>query len=99
MILLVALLGLIGPGAYDSLTHLLGPVAPKGVLDVIDLAKESSADNQAGSAIALAIGMVGALWAATGATGSVIKAVNRASDLEETRPFWKTGCWRSSSSC
>jgi membrane protein len=31
-----------------------------------------------------------ALWAASGATGSVIKAVNRASELEETRPFWKT---------
>ena len=34
--------------------------------------------------------MLVALWAASGATGSVIKAVNRASDLEETRPFWKT---------
>ena len=90
VILLVALLGLIGPGAYDSLTHLLATVAPKGVLDVLDLAKESSTRNQAGSAIALAVGMIAALWAAAGATGSVIKAVNRASDLEETRPFWTT---------
>ena len=90
VILLVALLGLIGPGAYDSLTHLLAPVAPKAVLDVLDLAKDSSTRNQAGSAIALALGMLVALWAASGATGSVIKAVNRASELEETRPFWKT---------
>ena len=90
VILLVALLGLIGPGAYESLTHLLGPVAPKAVLDVLDLAKDSSTRNKAGSAIALALGMLVALWAASGATGSVIKAVNRASDLEETRPFWKT---------
>ena len=90
MILLVALLGLIGPGAYDSLTHLLAPVAPKAVLDVLDLAKDSSTRNKAGSAVALALGMLVALWAASGATGSVIKAVNRASDLEETRPFWKT---------
>jgi membrane protein len=90
VILVVGLLGVIGPGAYDSLTHLLGSVAPKGVLQMIDLAKQSSADNKAGSAIALAIGTVAALWAASGATGSVIKAVNRASEVEETRPFWKT---------
>ena len=90
VILVVGLLGLFGPGAYESLTHLLGTVAPKGVLDMIKLAKDSSADNKAGSAIAFSIGLIGALWAASGATGSVIKAVNRASDLKETRPFWKT---------
>jgi membrane protein len=90
VILVVGLLGLLGPGAYDSLTHLLGSVAPKGVLQMIDLAKQSSANNRAGSAIAFAVGTVAALWAASGATGSIIKAVNRASDLEETRPFWKT---------
>jgi membrane protein len=89
VILVIGLLGVIGPGAYDSLAHLLGTVAPKAVLDAIDLAKKSSADNGAGSAIALTIGVIGALWAASGATNSIIKAVNRAFDLEETRPFWK----------
>ena len=89
VILVIGLLGLLGSGAYDSLVHLLGSVAPKGVLDAIDLAKQSSADNQAGSVIALFIGVVGALWAASGATASIIKAVNRAEDLEESRPFWK----------
>jgi membrane protein len=90
VILVVGLLGLFGPGAYESLIHLLGSVAPQGVLDVINLAKDSSAHNKSGSAIAFAVGLVGALWAASGATGSMLKAVNRASDLEETRPFWKT---------
>jgi membrane protein len=89
VVLVIGLLGLLGEGAYDSLLHLLGPVSPKAVVDAINLAKESSADNGAGSAIALTIGVIGALWAASGATSSVIKAVNRAFDLEETRPFWK----------
>ena len=89
VILVIGLLGLLGSGAYDSLIHLLGSVAPKGVLDAIDLAKQSSADNHAGSVIALFIGVVGALWAASGATASIVKAVNRAEDLEESRPFWK----------
>ena len=49
VILVIGLLGLLGSGAYDSLIHLLGSVAPKGVLDAIDLAKQSSAGNHAGS--------------------------------------------------
>ena len=38
---------------------------------------------------ALVVGGAGGIWAASGAMGSVIKAVNRAYDQEETRPFWK----------
>lgn len=88
VILVIGLLGLI-PGAYDSLVNLLGTVAPHAVLDAIDVARQSSAGAGAGSAIAVTVGTVGALWAASGATGSVIKAVNRAHDLPETRPFWR----------
>jgi len=87
VILLIGLLGLIGPGAYDSLHNLLGTVAPGAVLNAIDLAKQSSTGSGAGSAVAFAVGTVGALWAASGATGAVIKAVNRANGLPETRPF------------
>jgi membrane protein len=89
VILVVGLLGLVGPGAFESLTHLLGSVAPKAVLDAINLAKKSSVDNSAGSAIALTVGLVAAIWAASGATNSIIKAVNRASEVEETRKFWR----------
>src|SRR5205807_9026185 len=36
------------------------------------------------------LGGAGAGWAASGAMGSVIKAVNRAYERTETRPFWQT---------
>jgi membrane protein len=88
VILLIGLLGLIGPGAYASLEHLLGTVAPNAVLNAIDVAKQSAA-GRGGSAVAFAVGTIGALWAASGATGAVIKAVNRANELPETRPFWR----------
>jgi len=35
------------------------------------------------------LGFFGAVWAATGAMSSLIKAVNSAYDRIETRPFWK----------
>jgi membrane protein len=58
------------------------------VLDAIDVARKSSA-GKGGSAAAFAVGTSGARWAASGATGAVIKAVNRANGLKETRPFWR----------
>ena len=35
------------------------------------------------------LGLALAVWAASGAMGSVVKAVNRTYDRIETRPFWK----------
>jgi len=89
VILLIGLLGLFGAGAFNSLEHFVGSVAPHGVLDVIDLAKQDAARNKSGSAIAFVGGLFLALWASTGAMGALIKAVNRAYDRVETRPFWK----------
>lgn len=86
MILLVGLLGLIG--AYDDLKEFVGVVAPGAVLDAIDIAQKS-ASGQSGAAVAVVIGTFGAVWAASGAMNATIKAVNRAYDRTETRPFWK----------
>jgi membrane protein len=87
MIVLVGLLGLIG--AYDELTEFLGAIAPGAVIDAIDIARESAQRNQAGSALALVLGTFLALWAASGAMAAIVKAVNRAHDRTETRPFWR----------
>lgn len=87
MILLVGLLGLIG--AYDDLKEFLGVVAPGAVIDAIETAEESAAGRDAAASLAVVLGAFGAVWAASGAMGSVIKAVNAAYDRIETRPFWK----------
>jgi len=87
MILLVGLLGLIG--AYEDLKEFLGVVAPGAVIDAIDIAQQSATENPASASVAFVIGLFGALWAASGAMNAVIKSVNRAYDLQETRPFWK----------
>jgi membrane protein len=86
VILLVGLLGLID--AFDDLKEFLGTVAPGAVIDAIELAQENS-QGGAGSAIAFLLGTFGAVWAASGAMAAIVKAVNRAYDRLETRPFWK----------
>jgi len=37
----------------------------------------------------LSVGLVGTIWAASGALGALMKAMNRMYDVQETRPFWK----------
>ena len=72
---------------FDDVKQLLDPIAPNGVIKFITSLQQ---DSQGGtSAAAFVIGFFGAVWAASGAMTSVIKAVNRAYERQETRPFWK----------
>jgi membrane protein len=84
VVALAALLGLID--AYDELQRFLDPVAPGAVIDLLG---SVAADSGGGSALALALGVAGALWASSGAMGTLVKSINRAWDCDETRPFWK----------
>lgn len=83
-IFLVALLDL--AGAYDELRSFLAPVAPGDVLDTVDQIQRDA--GGAGTALAFLLGGAGALWAASGATAALIKAVNRAYDHDPRRAFW-----------
>jgi membrane protein len=82
-------LGLLGVlHLYNDLQTFLAPISPRGVIRFIEGLQK---DSKGGASItALVLGGAGATWAASGAMGSVIKAVNRAYDRMETRPFWKT---------
>jgi len=75
-------------GLFDNVKELLDPIAPQGVITFIDNLQQ---DSQGGtSAAAFVLGFFGAVWAASGAMGTIMKAVNRAYELQETRPFWRT---------
>lgn len=72
---------------FGDVKSLLDPIAPSGVIKFISgLQKDTRGGT---SAVAFVIGFFGAVWAASGAMSSVIKAVNRAYELQETRPFWR----------
>jgi len=85
VIALVGLLDLLN--AYGTLESFLRPVAPKAVTQLIDTFRSDTGGG--GSVAALVLGSLGAVWAASGAMGSVVKAVNRVYERPETRPFWK----------
>jgi membrane protein len=82
---LLGLLGLLH--LYDPVQTFLASVAPHGVITFVESLQQDSSGGT--SVLAFVLGLGGALWAASGAAGVIIKAVNRAYELEETRPFWK----------
>jgi membrane protein len=85
MIAFIGLLGLLH--LFDDVQTFLAPVVPHGVITFLGSLQRDTTSGT--GAAAFAIGLAGALWAASGAMSGVIKAVNRAYDRVETRPFWK----------
>ena len=84
----IALIGLLDViNAYGALQKFIDPVAPKAVTQLIQTFQQDSGGS--GSVVALVIGTLAAVWAASGAMGAVVKAVNRTYGRRETRPFWK----------
>lgn len=74
-------------GLFDNVLRVLSNVAPHGVVEFVRTVGGDS-HGRAGPA-ALVVGLLVAIWAASGAMRSMIKAVNRAYDRQETRPYWK----------
>ena len=82
------LLGLLGLfNLYDRVQTFFAGVVPSGVIHFIEGLQQDSTGST--SVVAFVLGLVGALWAASAAMGSIVKAVNRAFDRVETRPFWR----------
>jgi membrane protein len=72
----------------DDMIAMLGGVAPPDVLSIItDQILKISQGEQGGL---LTIGMLITLWSSSAAMTAIIDTLNRAYDIEEGRPWWKT---------
>jgi membrane protein len=89
-IALTSLLGLVGQGteAVDEVLRILEGVGASGVSDAIGpTLRDLSASQAAG--LGLVLGLLGALWSASGYVGAFGRAMNRVYEIREGRPFWK----------
>jgi membrane protein len=71
----------------DDVVRLLGPFAPREVIEIIRQEMARIADGNNGGL--LTIGLLGALWSSSSAMVAVIGAMNRAYDIDEARPWWR----------
>ncbi|UAJ79615.1 YihY/virulence factor BrkB family protein [Leifsonia sp. ZF2019] len=85
MIALVSILGLVGQSrsGIDALFGMVNEVAP-GMLDVVRGPIEDLAGSPA-TGLALAIGIVGSVWSASGYVGGFGRALNRVYGVQEGR--------------
>ncbi|TFC26437.1 YihY/virulence factor BrkB family protein [Cryobacterium sp. TMT2-18-3] len=90
LIALVSLLVVFGQGSNstNSILSLVDEVAPGDTVDTLRGPLEQfSASPAAG--VALVIGILLALWSASGYVGAFSRSMNRIYEIDEGRPFWK----------
>ena len=89
MIALVSVLGLVGTSATDPLVDNLGQLAPGPANEILTGAIDEIAASRQSAGLAFVLGLLGALWAASGYVGAFSRASNVIYEIEEGRPFWK----------
>jgi membrane protein len=89
IIALVSIIGLVGPSATQPLLDNLGALAPGPANDIISGAVKQVASGRGTAGFAFILGLVGALWSASGYVGAFARASNAIYEVREGRPFWK----------
>jgi membrane protein len=90
MLALFSLLGVVvdADKSVKAITDVMKPLVSPDTLNTFTPVLKSLAQSQ-GAGVALIIGLVGALWSASGYVGAFSRAMNRIYEIEEGRPFWK----------
>jgi membrane protein len=90
LIALMSLVGLFGQGNESARTvlQLLRDMGVGGVADTLEPTIMSLA-NAPGAGLALVVGLLTALWSASGYVNAFSRAMNRMYEVEEGRPVWK----------
>lgn len=86
---LVSILGLLGSGAVQPLIDNVHSLAPGSARDVVTKMLQQMRDSQGGAGLTLVIGIVVALWSASGYVAAFMRAANTVYDIGEGRPAWK----------
>src|SRR5215207_1161635 len=91
LIVLVAILGLVGDPATttSNITEIITKIGPESAAETFSGPIESITSNRGGAGIALVVGVVLALWSASGYVGAFMRASNVIYETPEGRPIWK----------
>jgi len=91
LLVMVSLVGLLADPATVTkfLTDVIGALGPASAVDTFREPIESVTSNKGAAGIMAIVGVVAALWSASGYVGAFTEASNSIYEVEEGRPFWK----------
>jgi membrane protein len=90
LLVLVSVLGLIGQSVTQPLVDNLGGVAPGPAKQIVTSAIGNLQRGQGTAGVLFFVGLLGALWSASGYVAGFMRASNVIWDVEEGRPIWTT---------
>jgi membrane protein len=90
LLVLVSVLGLIGESATQPLIDNLGEVAPGPAQEILTNALENLQGSGGAAGFAFIVGLLLAIWSASGYVAAFMRASNAIYDVEEGRPIYKT---------
>ena len=90
LIVLVSILGLVGESATRPLIDNLGAVAPGPAKEIFTSAIQNLQGDRGAAGVLFVVGLLGALWSASGYVAAFMRASNAIYDMPEGRPVWKT---------
>ncbi|SEF17287.1 YihY/virulence factor BrkB family protein [Streptomyces sp. Ag109_O5-10] len=89
LLVLVSLLGIAGKSTIDAVLRNVRQLAPGAARDVATRAVEQLQGRAGAGSVMAVVGLVLALWSASGYVGAFIRAANTVYDMPEGRPLWK----------
>lgn len=90
LLVVVSLLGVVGQGqsTVDGILQMVDDLGPSSAVDTVRGPIEQLV-NAPAAGWALVVGVLGALWTASGYVGAFGRAMNRIYEIDEGRPVWK----------
>jgi membrane protein len=91
LIAMVSLIGLFGDpqSTTKTITEIVTEIGPESAADTFAGPVESIASERTTAGFAFVLGVVVALWSASGYVGAFMRASNVIYETPEGRPFWK----------
>ncbi|MGN9759934.1 YihY/virulence factor BrkB family protein [Streptomyces sp. SD31] len=89
LLVLMSVLGLVGRSASDKVLENINQLAPGSARDILTTAVEQLQGNGGLGSLMAVVGLVLAVWSASGYVAAFIRTSNAVYDMPEGRPVWK----------
>ncbi|WP_067713977.1 YihY/virulence factor BrkB family protein [Nocardia yamanashiensis] len=90
LIVLVSLLGLLGPDTADDVVNQVQQIAPGSSAEFVHNLVTQAQSSKQGAGLGAILGLAIALWSASGYVAAFMRASNVVYGIGEGRPIWKT---------